>query len=66
MSEYDADMYDKFSSGVKKQVKALRIILDSLQVPNILFNYLFVSNFKRPSNISFSHKFRFFFQLKLC
>ena len=37
MSEYDADMYDKFSSGVKKQVKALRIILDSLQVQYCVF-----------------------------
>ncbi|CAK8678183.1 unnamed protein product [Clavelina lepadiformis] len=31
MSEYDAEMYERFSSGVRKQVKALRIILDSLQ-----------------------------------
>lgn len=32
MSEYDAEMYEKMSGGVRKQVKALRIILDSLQV----------------------------------
>uniref|UniRef100_H2YJE1 VWFA domain-containing protein n=1 Tax=Ciona savignyi TaxID=51511 RepID=H2YJE1_CIOSA len=31
MSEFDADMYEKFSSHVRKQVKSLRIILDSLQ-----------------------------------
>jgi len=32
MSEYDAEMYERFSGNVRKQVKALRIILDSLQV----------------------------------
>ena len=36
MSEYDASMYDNISGGVKKQVKALRIILDSLQVDILL------------------------------
>ena len=32
MSDYDAEMYENVSGGVRKQVKALRIILDSLQV----------------------------------
>nr|XP_039272426.1 von Willebrand factor A domain-containing protein 8-like isoform X1 [Styela clava] len=31
MSEYDAHMYESFSSSVRRQVKSLRIILDSLQ-----------------------------------
>ena len=32
MSEYDAELYEKFSDNVKQQVQSLRIILDSLQV----------------------------------
>ena len=32
MSEYDHDMYEGLSSGVRQQVTSLRIILDSLQV----------------------------------
>ncbi|XP_070538007.1 von Willebrand factor A domain-containing protein 8-like [Ptychodera flava] len=31
MSEYDAELYEKFSSGVRRQVRSLRVILDSLQ-----------------------------------
>uniref|UniRef100_A0ABM0MSB4 von Willebrand factor A domain-containing protein 8-like n=1 Tax=Saccoglossus kowalevskii TaxID=10224 RepID=A0ABM0MSB4_SACKO len=31
MSEYDAELYEKFSSGVRRQVQSLRVILDSLQ-----------------------------------
>ncbi|XP_072301028.1 von Willebrand factor A domain-containing protein 8 [Eucyclogobius newberryi] len=31
MSEYDAEMYERFSSAVRRQVQSLRIILDSLQ-----------------------------------
>lgn len=32
MSEYDAATYERFSSAVQRQVHALRIILDNLQV----------------------------------
>lgn len=32
MSEYDADAYDKMSKAVSRQVKAMRVILDSLEV----------------------------------
>ena len=32
MSEYDADLYDSYSKGVKRQISSLRVILDSLQV----------------------------------
>ncbi|XP_030056405.1 von Willebrand factor A domain-containing protein 8 [Microcaecilia unicolor] len=31
MSEYDATTYERFSSGVRRQVQSLRVILDSLQ-----------------------------------
>ncbi|TNN79078.1 von Willebrand factor A domain-containing protein 8 [Liparis tanakae] len=31
MSEYDAAMYERFSSAVRRQVQSLRIVLDSLQ-----------------------------------
>ena len=31
MSEYDAQLYDQYSSGVRKQVQTLRTILQSLQ-----------------------------------
>ncbi|XP_078693816.1 von Willebrand factor A domain-containing protein 8-like isoform X5 [Branchiostoma floridae x Branchiostoma belcheri] len=31
MSKYDAESYEKISGGVKRQVKSLRVILDSLQ-----------------------------------
>ncbi|XP_068924755.1 von Willebrand factor A domain-containing protein 8 isoform X2 [Petaurus breviceps papuanus] len=31
MSEYDADIYERFSSAVRRQVHSLRIILDNLQ-----------------------------------
>ena len=40
MSEFDAEMYERFSSGVRRQVTSLRVVLDSLQV--FLFVY-FVS-----------------------
>jgi hypothetical protein len=32
MSEYDGELYDRFSTSVRQQVKLLRVILDSLQV----------------------------------
>ena len=32
MSEFDADLYNRYVDGVKGQIKSLRIILDSLQV----------------------------------
>lgn len=32
MSEYDARTYERFSGAVRRQVHALRIILDNLQV----------------------------------
>lgn len=32
MSEYDAATYERFSSAVQRQVHALRVILDNLQV----------------------------------
>ena len=31
MSEFDAEMYESFSSRVRRQVQSLRVILDSLQ-----------------------------------
>ncbi|XP_071482388.1 von Willebrand factor A domain-containing protein 8-like [Diadema antillarum] len=31
MTEYDAETYERFSDGVKRQVTSLRVILDSLQ-----------------------------------
>lgn len=31
MSEYDAEMYESYSSRVRRQVQSLRVILDSLQ-----------------------------------
>lgn len=31
MTEYDAEMYESFSSRVRRQVQSLRVILDSLQ-----------------------------------
>lgn len=31
MSEYDADIYEKFSGSVKSQVQSLRVVLESLQ-----------------------------------
>ncbi|XP_071949792.1 von Willebrand factor A domain-containing protein 8-like [Antedon mediterranea] len=34
MSEYDAGMYDKFLSNVKRQVQSIRVILESLQAKN--------------------------------
>ncbi|EDV28824.1 uncharacterized protein TRIADDRAFT_52086 [Trichoplax adhaerens] len=35
MSEYDADAYDKVSNTVQRQVKALRVILDSLEAKGL-------------------------------
>lgn len=32
MSEFDAELYERFLDGVRGQIKSLRIILDSLQV----------------------------------
>lgn len=32
MSEYDAATYERFSGAVQRQVHALRVILDNLQV----------------------------------
>ena len=32
MSEYDGEMYEGFSTSVRRQVHSLRVILDSLQV----------------------------------
>ena len=31
MSKYDAEVYEKFSSQVRKQVQALRLIISGLQ-----------------------------------
>jgi hypothetical protein len=31
MTEYDAGMYDQYASAVKRPVKSLRVILNSLQ-----------------------------------
>lgn len=31
MSEYDAEMYEAFSSRVRRQIQSLRVILDGLQ-----------------------------------
>ena len=31
MSEYDAEVYDSFYSGVRRHVQSLRVVLDSLQ-----------------------------------
>jgi len=32
MNEFDGQLYERFSSSVRQQVKSLRIILDTLQV----------------------------------
>ena len=32
MSEYDAETYESFSGHVRRQVQAMRVIIDSLQV----------------------------------
>ena len=32
MSEYDAELYERFSGNVKRQVQSLRVTMDSLQV----------------------------------
>ncbi|XP_005100871.1 von Willebrand factor A domain-containing protein 8 [Aplysia californica] len=31
MSEYDGDLYEQYSKGVRRQVQSLRVVLDSLQ-----------------------------------
>jgi hypothetical protein len=31
MSQYDADIYEKFASQVRKQVQSLRLIINGLQ-----------------------------------
>jgi hypothetical protein len=31
MSQYDADVYEKFASQVRKQVQSLRLIINGLQ-----------------------------------
>jgi len=36
MSEFDGELYKKFSSSVRHQVKSLHIILDALQVKHSL------------------------------
>ena len=35
MSEYDAEMYESFSSRVRRQVQSLRVILESLQAKSL-------------------------------
>lgn len=32
MSQYDAELYEQFAKVVRRQVKSLRVILESLQV----------------------------------
>jgi len=32
MSEFDGELYERFSSSVRAQVKALHVILEALQV----------------------------------
>ncbi len=36
MSEFDAELYERFSSGVRRQVTSFKVILDSLQVSGVL------------------------------
>ena len=61
MSEYDAEMYERFSGNVRRQVTSLRVILESLQVggwqgwfKNLLFLGIWL---KCPSKM-------YFFQVK--
>ena len=37
MSEYDAELYERFSGSVKRQVQSLRVILDNLQVTSLFY-----------------------------
>lgn len=39
MSEYDGEMYDRFSHAVKRQVQSLRVILENLQVSFYIFKH---------------------------
>lgn len=32
MSEFDGELYERYATSVRSQIKSLRIILDSLQV----------------------------------
>ena len=32
MSEYDAELYERFSQSVRRQVTSFKVILDNLQV----------------------------------
>ena len=34
MNKYDGELYERFSSSVRHQVKSLHVILDALQVAN--------------------------------
>ncbi len=36
MSEYDGELYEKYSENVRPQVKSLRVILETLQVNNVI------------------------------
>ena len=38
MSEYDAETYESFSGHVRRQVQAMRVIIDSLQVHELHYN----------------------------
>jgi len=38
MSEYDAETYESFSGHVRRQVQAMRVIIDSLQVHALQYN----------------------------
>lgn len=35
MSEYDAEIYEKFYSSVRRHVQSLRVVLDSLQAKGL-------------------------------
>jgi len=40
MSEFDGELYERFSSSVRAQVKSLHVILDTLQVVDCLSHQL--------------------------
>jgi hypothetical protein len=44
MSEYDADIYEKFSGSVKSQVQSLRVVLESLQAKGGALSNLHISS----------------------
>ena len=49
MSEFDAVMYEKYAGNVRRQVKSLRVLLESLQVRQNI-NGIITNNLKLFNN----------------